>query len=483
MRRFAKFAVVLFAAAVVVTGGCKRNDGRPFTRHFRRPAYTGSITNNTVIAPIPTQHTRPQGKVIQVPGDYKTLQEAARFAWAGDTIDLAAGTHSITDTVDIWNDVTVSGSGADNTEVIWEGTGAPGVIALRIHSYSAIENFTLRGWNTQPAVGIDSAYAQGIRISGVYIRNASDSIRLTGCSNVKITDTIVQYGAKGAWFSDCTNIQLSHSSFLGNDISVKVDNTVNLELEENIFATFWTGAIYYDQASEATLTSTRNNVWNGYLTPYYVNTDTSKGFVTPRGTDFTDNPVLINPSWGDFRLSPMSPCLTAGIGGKRIGARMQRYTLPYKTDLTVTLAATSPSGFIAKSSETEILHFDLTADQRDAVQINMYSYLLFTISFSTNIGAGFVQQGDVSLKDLNTNKILATQTIYSLNQTQVYIPSPLITIPAGQTMHLALTIDSSMILTGASFIASLKRMDWSDGNIPYIHDGRIPEIDGYNVQF
>ncbi|MBI4262265.1 hypothetical protein HY624_01950 [Candidatus Uhrbacteria bacterium] len=470
--------VVLAAVMVVMTGGCKRNESRPFTRKGVHPASNVQTIANatTVVAP---KQTTSSSHILRVPGQYVTLSEAVLVAQSGDEIELSPGTHTIDDTVEVPNGVTVRGAGIGITELLWYGQF--GGTAFVLKSNTRIEDCSMRPWNPI-GMWVTATGETNITVRRCLMSFGYEALSFISCVNAEASDVMILYTHGAVHIEACATTHVTRASLIRNNRPVYVIQSTDTVVEESILAQFGSEAILFDTASEATLQNTRNCVWSRNASAYYVNMSTNMRSTTPRGSDFINNPVMVNPVWSDFRLSPISPCLTAGANGGSIGSRFHGYAPAYKTDLSVIRETTSPSGNIAPSQQADVLDLALTADRKGDVIINGSCDVTF--AWELPVGQNLLQTGDVSLVDLDTNQVIATGSIGYTAQASISLRLNWgATIPAGQTMRWGFAIDSAMFPSSIPITFIVGNIEWSDGRIQWIGDGRIPQIHSDPIQF
>ena len=82
------------------------------------------------------------------------------------------------------------------------------------------------------------------------------------------------------------------------------------DIKNNIISGNWGGIGCYD----ATPSLSYNNVWNNHLYGDYSGCESGEGSISA-------DPLFVNPSQGDFRLRPESPCIAAGDPSDRSPSR------------------------------------------------------------------------------------------------------------------------------------------------------------------
>ena len=94
--------------------------------------------------------------VINVPGDYPTIQLAINAALDGDTVFVAAGTYTLTYIITMKKGVSLEGAGADGCTLIGMSAGEVIVCGTDIDESTIIEGFTITHADGQLCRGIKS---------------------------------------------------------------------------------------------------------------------------------------------------------------------------------------------------------------------------------------------------------------------------------------------------------------------------------------
>ena len=198
-----------------------------------------------------------QAAVLNVPGDYATIQSAIDAASAGDTVEVSSGTY--VENITLKNGVTVQGSGAETCTLQGNGTSSV-VFANGITQAAALYGFTITGGTGYVVSWSDNRIMGG----GIF---ADQSVLTIG--NNRIYANSAQYGGGVA-------VMNSQFSIFGNSIVSNSANTVNAS------STNMGGGIYcFD--SKGTLennTISNNLASSGVLNPTLVDPD---GHTAPGG--------------------------------------------------------------------------------------------------------------------------------------------------------------------------------------------------------
>ena len=208
-------------------------------------------------------------------GDYTDIQSAIDAATHGDIIIVKAGTYSAFNTNGLDN-LTIQGSGADQTFVYNTGTGDAVTI-------SGSPNTVFQGFTCSSSAG-----------NGIYV-NSSTGTTISNCTIRGCQD----YGV----------LVLSH-----NDD----DSIINCIITENNIGTHTAGtggygahcALYVKNCIISN--NTDRALWNGGSNDYncYYNNGTNGNNGTLGAHDFVADPMFVSSS--DLHLQSSSPCINAG---------------------------------------------------------------------------------------------------------------------------------------------------------------------------
>lgn len=198
-----------------------------------------------------------QAAILNVPGQYSTIQSAINAAASGDTVKVAAGTYN--ENITLKNGVTVQGSGADTCILQGDGTSST-VFANKITQPAAIYGFTIKG-----GAGYVVPWSENRIMGGGLFADGS----VLTIANNNIVSNTAQFGGGIALMNSEFNIS-------GNTISSNSAST------ENAKSINMGGGIYlYDSRGDlSNNTISQNTVSCGVLNPSLVDPE---GHMAPGG--------------------------------------------------------------------------------------------------------------------------------------------------------------------------------------------------------
>lgn len=162
-------------------------------------------------------------QVINVPGDYDTIQKAINAAEPGDTIEVAAGTYP--EYVVVNKSVTLKGYNRESI-IIRGGQQTPARIMDVTVSHVTITGFTIQNGGTHRGISVEPPFGETISdvtITDNSIINTHTGMMLSYCTNVEITNNTLD--------SNYYGIRLYNSDFntvVGNEINGSIYYGVNL---------------------------------------------------------------------------------------------------------------------------------------------------------------------------------------------------------------------------------------------------------------
>lgn len=284
--------------------------------------------------------------IIDVPGDYNTIQEAADAAGVGDTIMVWPGVYE--EGVYLPQPVTlISAAGPDNTTMQYAGgmydegvwiDGHPGELYR-------VEGFTISGFIT--AISAVGALYPTLEVIDCTITGSSgdgisgDCVHLTvrGCQFLdngmvgimlgEVGCALVEYnlfkgnggaalGFYGYDYAGCPIVEVSHNTMVGNGLGVSTvsDDGISLHsniIVENTFAGVWCRETAFGGGTGFVIEY--NDVWASGEN-YLGNCADQTGINGNIGED----PLFCNPLAGDYSLAENSPCVGTGMSGTNMGA-------------------------------------------------------------------------------------------------------------------------------------------------------------------
>ncbi len=237
----------------------------------------------------------PCAGVITVPDDYGTIQDAIDASSYGDTVHVEPGLYQISERIDLWEGISLEGSGPCVT--IIEAVGAlslppeeGGGEIIKTRGHTVISGFHLK-----------NAGRQGI--------NCRKDTMWANVTNVTITRNVISgclngiglnnYNASGtAWIINNTIIGCSNHGVGDNDWGT-------VYMYNNIVVGCLYGVFRYNVSN-----------WLWQYNDVYDNTyDWYRRyhgpFPAPPGNLSVD-PLFLNPAEGNYGLHPLSPCVDAG---------------------------------------------------------------------------------------------------------------------------------------------------------------------------
>lgn len=264
--------------------------------------------------------------VINVPGDYPTIQQGINAASYGDTVLVAPGTYY--ENVQMAEGVSLIGSGMENT--IIDGGGLNDVIkALGISSY-LIEKFTVQnsnqGGSSPGNIGIfmNPSSSHGIKtVRYCWIRNNGHGVEIWNDfgGTAYVENNIIESSIYDGFDPYLGTVYLTNNVIVGNGRDGYHDWSGGgaVYIKNNIIAENGRYGIFRHRDTPVFISY--NDVWNNAQGAYY------EGYSGP-ATPFTPNPgtgeiavdpLFRDPASGDFHLCEDScgylvdsPCIDAG---------------------------------------------------------------------------------------------------------------------------------------------------------------------------
>lgn len=224
-----------------------------------------------------------EAATINVPDNFKTIQEAVENAQTGDTVLVKSGNYH--ENIIVSKTITIKSDKGAATTVIRPLNSAEPVIKVNDVSNAVINGFT----------------ATGSAIAGIYLYKATN-VNIIQNNTTENRNGIFLYSSNNntltgneAGSNDQTGIYLEASN--GNTLE---KNTTDSNREKGIFLISSNSNIVKDNSASL-------NTWNG-ITLWSANNNTIKGNKVYRNTygiimsNSTGNDVAENPTWTNFYI-------------------------------------------------------------------------------------------------------------------------------------------------------------------------------------
>lgn len=152
------------------------------------------------LVPMPTGSPTCDQTILNVPGDYQTIQAAVNAASIGDTVKVAAGIYG--ENISLRSGICLEGAGIGQTVI--SKTGAPGIVGNGV-SYVIVKNLTVENNGCQSGTCGAGGDGGGIALYG------SSNITISSC---RLTENGAANG--GGMFASASTVSLDHSLIDGN---------------------------------------------------------------------------------------------------------------------------------------------------------------------------------------------------------------------------------------------------------------------------
>jgi len=234
---------------------------------------------------------------LKVPGDGKSIQNAIDSAQKGDTIRVGKGIYI--ERLKLKSGVNVFGSGPEFTKIRGDGKGdiIIGNDDCTISGFtiekSGNEYFAIRCNSTSPIIKENIVLNNG---GGIYLADSKAQLE----QNLIVgTDDGSDFGSI-AVFCQGGNPIIKNNTIVNNHVRFGIicDNSAPI-IKFNIIV-FNLGGIGCFNSSKPELSD--NNVWNNNVIGNYQD-------CKPDTNSISEDPLFIDTSKGDYRLSTQSPCL------------------------------------------------------------------------------------------------------------------------------------------------------------------------------
>ncbi len=254
---------------------------------------------------------------------FTTIQDAIDAAVAGDTIEVPAGTYP--ETVSLIPGITIVGAGRDQTivqgHVSINGDDNTEVRALTVDCTSAT-GISIDGseYVTVQDVEVFGCSANGlwldditmhVTLDDLYLHNNGNfGIKLIWTEDVTMTNSLVTSNGLAGWWSQFTNSGLvAHNTFVGNGFGGPPDEPLGGVVQweaagEDVANNIMVGNSRGIEQQWGGGTLASNLVW-GNTVDYSLDAAAS-------ASDLSVDPEFVDPTEGDYHLSPSSPAIDAG---------------------------------------------------------------------------------------------------------------------------------------------------------------------------
>ena len=321
-------------------------------------------------------------KIIEVPKDYPTIQDAINNASSGYTVKVAPGIYR--ENILMKEGITLKGSGAYVTIIDGEGNGNV-IYAYGITSCS-IEAFTIRNSGQQCSspgnvgIHINPEGSGNFVIRNCIIQHNGNGISVWNfhsgsivIENNTISNNIYD-GIEGDWIGSANGV-ISKNTITNNGRSGYHDwagGGSRIFKSNIICCNEWYGI---NPHRSSTRSISYNDVWNNSKGNYYEGfSGPPTPFIPDPGTgEISANPLFVAQKNGNYHLQVGSPCIGAGENGVDIGA------FSYK----------SPVAFFTYSSQNPVVNEMVTFNA------SLFYDSDNIMSYKWNFGDGTTATGDV----------------------------------------------------------------------------------------
>jgi len=218
------------------------------------------------------QPAKAEPKIITVPDDYPTIQEAINAASDGDTIFVKTGIYH--EHLDVNKAVSLVGENTVTTIIDGSGTGR---VVYIDRSNVTISGFTIKNGSTGIELQLDwstSTYPRWVEISGnIIANNTYRGILLRGISGIICNNTIVS-NREGIYFDVAKYYNLSYNTIASNyesGIQIAQDSPGNVFRHNNLSGNGWNFGVFAGYTYDFVQDIDSSNTVDGKPVYYLVN--------------------------------------------------------------------------------------------------------------------------------------------------------------------------------------------------------------------
>ncbi len=259
--------------------------------------------------------------IINVPGDYPTIQQGINAAGPGDTVLVALGTYY--ENVQMAEGVNLIGSGMENTTI--DGGGLTDVIkALSVNNF-LIQGFSIRnsqqGGSTPGNVGVfinhSSSGTKVIKYCNIHNNGKGIDIWNDFGGTIHVEYNIINDNIYNGFDPYLGTAYLTNNTIVGNGQDGYHDWAGGgvVYIENNIIAENGRYGIFKHRNTPVFISY--NDVWNNVAGDYYegYSGDPTPFDPNPGTGEISADPLFVDPENDDFHLTAGSPCIDAGDPG------------------------------------------------------------------------------------------------------------------------------------------------------------------------
>lgn len=466
-------------------------------------------------------NTNPGVQYIQVSTSGTNLTNAVRHAKSGDVVVIDEGEYSEVKTkeqfpITVPNGVRIvagkvwarSGVGGSSTNMsAWYQSGfnalARGAVVVDMDSSNQLNIFTMESDTTTENIrfrSLSGTVPQAIEANGV--RN----VAVLNC-DMWTPSGIVMQGVKGITIKGCTfypegftpngpiagasinsseNVVVRENTFSGYHKNLEIATSTGVQAIGNIIVRGWEGfRIDADSFQGAVIED--NDIWGnnrgGTTKDFLINAPATVTPLSMKGNVSFD-PVFVDKE-GDFRLAHSYSPLVLGRGGMPASVKVGALeSVTYKTAITLNPNPAAPQGIAAKTPNTEVLRFSVTAAPTADVKLNGVCMIGLEILNNPSQPSRPIPQILVAETPLGQELAYHQASFTSDHGSKIWfsITKPT-TVSANVERWYSVYFDTTGFQTGDTLQVNLTRFDWSDGTILRINDGQDGKVDGYQLTF